>query len=233
MKEGEGIVIELREYSNSSLILKFLTPEGKVSGFLKGGLKQKEKIIPFSLISFKLNRRLEEHLGVLRIESIKNYSSTIVKQRLPLLILCSIQEALTFLLQDESPDEELYFKTINLLEALMQDVQSEKLISEYLLYELNLLTILGFGLDFSECALTGASDIFFISPVSGRCAGFEAGKEFKDRLFEIPYIYGNKKNADKSIKEDLLNAFDVNSHFIKNIPNWEKLTSRQKLRGLI
>jgi DNA repair protein RecO (recombination protein O) len=233
MKEGEGIVIELREYSNSSLILKFLTKEGKVSGFLKGGLKQKDKIVPFALISFKLNRRLEEHLGVLRIEGIKNYSSTIVKKRLPLLVLCSIQEALTFLLQDESPDEEIYFKTINLLEILTQDTASEEVILEYLLYELNLLAILGFGLDFSQCALTGTSDIFFISPVSGRCASFESGKAFKEKLFEIPYVYGNRKNSDKSIREDLLNAFDINSHFIKNIPNWEKLSSRQKLRSFI
>jgi DNA repair protein RecO (recombination protein O) len=233
MKEGEGIIIEVREYSNSSLILKFFTKEGKVSGFLKGGLKQKEKTAIFSIISFKLNRRVEEHLGLLKIEVIKNYSSLIVKKRLRLCILCVLQEILTFLLQDEMPEDDLYLKTIHFLEFLILDNLDTDIIIQYLLYELDLLTILGFGLDFSSCALTGSLDIFFISPVTGRCASFNSAKDIKDKLFEIPYIYGNKASSFQNTKEDLINAFEINSHFLQNVPNYEKLSSRQKLRSFI
>ena len=71
MKEGEGLIINIKEHSNSSYIIKLLTEEGKVSGFLKGGLKRKEKISTFTLVKFKLTRRLEEHLGTLKLEVVE------------------------------------------------------------------------------------------------------------------------------------------------------------------
>ena len=115
MKEGEGIVLEIREYGNSSSIIKILTKEGKLAGFLKGSAKRKEKILPFSLVNFKLNKRLEEHLGVLTIEVIKTFSSNLIKDRTKLAILCSIQEAFIFLFQEEEQEESLYQNTINFL----------------------------------------------------------------------------------------------------------------------
>jgi DNA repair protein RecO (recombination protein O) len=232
MKEGEGILIEIREYSNSSAILKILTTEGKMGGFLKGGLKQKERLHQFSLISFTLNKRLEEHLGVLKLEIIKNFGVHFVKNRLKVLVFCILQEILTFLIEEGMPDEELYANTLTLLRTLEEQEESLEIIKGYLIFELKLLSSLGFGLDFKNCALTGSKDVFFISPITGRGASFEAAKEFKERLFIIPRIYGNLK-AVEGAREDLLNAFEINSHFFRGIMKFEKVTSRKKLKALI
>lgn len=229
MREGEGIVLEVREYGNSSSIVKILTKDGKLGGFLKGGLKRKDKILPFSLVNFKLSRRLEEHLGVLNIEVIKTFYSTIIKDRIKLAILCSIQEIFIFLFSEESPEGEVYNNTINLLGLLVNQNATELLITDYLKFELFLISTLGFGLDFSRCALTDEREVFFISPLTGKCASFNAGERFKEKLFTIPLIYGNEKLSPKNTKGDLINAFKINSHFLQNVHNFNKLTSRQKI----
>jgi DNA repair protein RecO (recombination protein O) len=229
MTEGEGIVISLKEYSNSSLIVQFLTPEGKLSGFLKGGLKRKDRISPFSTIKFKLNKRLEEHLGVLNLEVIKSPSYSVMKDKTKLIILCSIQEILTFSLQEGGDEKDLYLEIITLLNLLKIEEREQKVVESYLKFELKMLSIFGFGLDFSECAISGKKDVFFISPHTGKCASFEAGRQYIGSIFEIPFIYGNLKNSHLSVSEDFKNAFKINTHFLKNVPNHHKLTSREKL----
>ncbi len=229
MTEGEGIIIEVREYSNSSLIVKFLTKEGKIGGFLKGGLKRKDRISPFSTVKFKLHKRLEEHLGVLNVEVIKSLSSGILKNKIKVMVLCSVQEILTFLLEDGGDDEDLYFETTKLLDLLKTEDTEYDIIAHYLNFELKLLSIFGFGLDFSHCAISGEQEVFFISPNTGKCASFEAGRKYRESIFEIPLIYGNIKNSHLSRNEDLKNAFNINSHFLKNVVNHHKLTSREKL----
>ena len=214
---------------SSSCIVKILTKDGKFSGFLKGGIKRKDKTPPFSLVKFKLNRRLEEHLGVLSIEIIKTFSSTLLKSKIKVAILCSIQEIFTFLFHDESPEEQIYIDVINLLNLFIKEDLFEILIARYLKFELSLLSVLGFGLDFSKCALTQEREVFFISPVTGKCASFNSAEKFKDKLFTIPLIYGNQQSISEDKKDDLINAFKINSHFLQNIANFDKLHSRKKV----
>jgi DNA repair protein RecO (recombination protein O) len=54
-------------------------------------------------------------------------------------------------------------------------------------YELLVLAELGFGLDLSECAATGATaDLAFVSPKSGRAVGAVAGEPYRALLFALP-----------------------------------------------
>jgi DNA repair protein RecO (recombination protein O) len=46
---------------------------------------------------------------------------------------------------------------------------------------------LGFGLDLSRCASTGATDnLVYVSPRTGRAVSLAAGDPYKDRLFVLP-----------------------------------------------
>jgi DNA repair protein RecO (recombination protein O) len=54
-------------------------------------------------------------------------------------------------------------------------------------YELAILAELGFGLDLSECAATGAqNELVYVSPKSGRAVSRVAGEPWHDRLFRLP-----------------------------------------------
>jgi DNA repair protein RecO (recombination protein O) len=50
-----------------------------------------------------------------------------------------------------------------------------------------LLASLGFGLDLSHCAATGANDaLVYVSPKSGRAVSASAGEPYRDRLLALP-----------------------------------------------
>ncbi|MDB5418068.1 MAG: hypothetical protein JWP50_1487, partial [Phenylobacterium sp.] len=54
-------------------------------------------------------------------------------------------------------------------------------------YEAGLLEELGFGLDLSRCAATGAlDDLIYVSPKTGRAVSRAAGEPYKDRLLALP-----------------------------------------------
>jgi DNA repair protein RecO (recombination protein O) len=57
----------------------------------------------------------------------------------------------------------------------------------YLRWELGLLAELGFGLDLSACAVTGARDgLAFVSPRTGRAVTAAAARGWEDRLLPLP-----------------------------------------------
>jgi DNA repair protein RecO (recombination protein O) len=73
-----------------------------------------------------------------------------------------------------------------LLEAMMTDDAAHWL-PLYVRWEAGLLEALGFGLDLSECAATGAkSDLIYVSPKSGRAVSRDAGGIYANRLFALP-----------------------------------------------
>ena len=56
-------------------------------------------------------------------------------------------------------------------------------------FELEMLAELGFGLDLSACAATGATiDLVYVSPRSGRAVSRIAGAPYADRLLPLPFF---------------------------------------------
>ena len=54
-------------------------------------------------------------------------------------------------------------------------------------FELLVLEELGFGLDLSQCAATGArQDLVYVSPKSGRAVSREAGAPWHDKMLALP-----------------------------------------------
>jgi DNA repair protein RecO (recombination protein O) len=80
-------------------------------------------------------------------------------------------------------------------------------------FELALLAELGFGLDLSECTLTGATeDLVYVSPKSGRAVGRTAGEPWRDRLLPLPvFLLTEQHDADA---DQLSDAFRLLGHFL-------------------
>jgi DNA repair protein RecO (recombination protein O) len=74
------------------------------------------------------------------------------------------------------------------------------------------LSELGFGLDLSECAATGAtSDLAFVSPKSGRAVSTEGAGEYRDRLLPLPsfLMEGGAAGWD-----DIFAGLRITGHFL-------------------
>lgn len=225
--EGEGVVLEIRPYSNSCSIIKiFSKSNGRITTFLRNASRD---LMPCNLISFKIRKRLSEHMGTISYEVTKEYGSFAIKSYNKHLLISSLREVLFFLIPEESPEEEIFLETIKVLENTINLDDFYESLASYASFELRLLSLSGFGLNFEKCALTGETgNLYFISPFSGRCSGFEAGLAFKDKLFKIPAIFGNMEAKD-DLKEDLKNAFKITTHFLSKLPNFEKIFSRKML----
>jgi DNA repair protein RecO (recombination protein O) len=66
-------------------------------------------------------------------------------------------------------------------------------------FELLILEELGFGLDLSQCAATGArADLAYVSPKSGRAVSREAGSPWHDKMLLLPdfLVAGPTRRAD-------------------------------------
>ena len=63
-------------------------------------------------------------------------------------------------------------------------------------FEMGLLEALGFGMDLSRCASTGAvDDLIYVSPRTGRAVSRAAGEPYKERLLLLPQFLLGTQNA--------------------------------------
>ena len=76
-----------------------------------------------------------------------------------------------------------------------------------------LLGELGFGLDLSECAVTGGTDeLAFVSPRSGRAVSPVGAGEYRERLFPLPAFLtqgGQARDWD-----EIVAGLRITGHFI-------------------
>ncbi|MDR1267167.1 MAG: DNA repair protein RecO C-terminal domain-containing protein [Holosporales bacterium] len=92
----------------------------------------------------------------------------------------------------------------------------------YILFEREVLSVLGFGLDLTRCAVTGATTgLAFVSPKTG-CAVSERGVgPYRDRLLPLPsFLLPSAPTlcpeACEAISgEDLQNGFALTRHFLE------------------
>ena len=81
-------------------------------------------------------------------------------------------------------------------------------------WEAGLLEALGFGLDLTHCAATGAAeDLRFVSPRSGRAVSGEAGAPYAGRLFALPAFLLASQNADVDAA-DIAAGLALTGHFL-------------------
>jgi len=112
-------------------------------------------------------------------------------------------------LPEREPHDALYVATLDLFKAL----EDEGWAAQYVRWECQCLADLGFGLDLSHCALTGAvDDLAYVSPRSGRAVSREAGRPYAGKLFALPGFLANGGEAPPAA---ILAALEMTGHFLE------------------
>jgi DNA repair protein RecO (recombination protein O) len=84
----------------------------------------------------------------------------------------------------------------------------------YVRWEAGLLETLGFGLDLSECAATGAKDdLIYVSPKTGRAVSRDGAGIYADRLFKLPRFLLDAR-ADEPQSNDIAAGLALTGHFL-------------------
>ncbi len=208
----EGIILGTRRHGETSLILEMMTLEhGRHLGLVRGGRSRRSQpfLQPGNSLTVTWRARLDEHLGHLSVEPTTERASHLMQGATGIYGL-QVLAALLRLLPERDPHPELYGALGPILDALGDTRDAAELLVRY---ELAILNELGFGLDLSQCAATGATeDLAYVSPRTGRAVSREAGAAYQDKLLPLPRFLWQRANAPPSI-EELRQAFRLTGYF--------------------
>lgn len=121
--------------------------------------------------------------------------------------------SLARLLPERDPHEDIYEQ----VEAILDDFDDAGVAAVRIVqFELAMLTELGFGLDLSACAATGATtDLIYVSPKSGGAVSRTAGEPWRDRLLRLPpFLRDANDGANGWTVEDLHDGFRLTGTFL-------------------
>lgn len=182
----EAIVLSAKPHGETAAVVELFTrAHGRHLGLVYGGRSRKLRPIlqTGNHVDATWKARLSDHLGHVVLELRRGFAASAMDDAPALAGLSSIA-ALTRLLPERDPHPSLYEVTLFVLGFLDDPTVWPAL---YVRWELALLEELGFGLDLSACAATGANDqLIYVSPKSGRAVSASAGEPFKDKLLGLP-----------------------------------------------
>jgi len=181
----EGILLAMRPHGETSAIIEVLTAaHGRHAGVVRGGASRKlaATLQPGTGLTLEWRARLEDHIGTFTVEPTRSRAH-LLSDRLGLAGLMSACALLRAALPEREPHPALWTDTLALFDAFGSDGWP----SAYLRWELRLLEDLGFGLDLTACAVTGATEgLTHVSPKTGRAVSARGAGDWVDRLLPLP-----------------------------------------------
>ncbi len=215
-----GILLTVRRHGEGAAIIDVFTEEhGRHAGLVRGGASRRMAPVlqPGAQLDLTWRARLEDHLGSYQAEPLRSRAAAALSGRLALAGLNAVTALLAFGLPERQPHGDLYKQSEQLLDLLA----NEELWSlAYLRWELALLEELGFGLDLTACAATGATEeLIYVSPKSGRAVSRKGAGVWADRLLPLPPVLrGEGEAGDEEILIALrTTGFFFEAHLAKSL----------------
>ena len=199
-----GILLAARKHGETSLIIDTFCPgHGRYLGVVKGGASR--KFAPILQVGAQLDltwkARLQDHLGSFKVELVRARTVHAMSDRILAAGLTSVSTILSRVLPERQAYDNFYRTTEDLLDLLNQPNIWPM---AYLRWELELLTVLGYGLDLSKCAVSGSTEkLRYVSPRTGRAISEQAAGEWVSKLLHLPSIILKGSGNSDSIIDGL------------------------------
>jgi DNA repair protein RecO (recombination protein O) len=188
-----AIVLEATPYGEGDALVTVLTAAyGAWRGLAKGGAARGKSAIwqPGNLVAARWAARLADQLGHFTAELVHPAAALAMNDRLNLAILNAACATAAGALPEREPHPACFTGLARLLAGI--DIPGIPL-PALILWELDLLRELGFGLDFTRSAIAGDNDrLAYVSPRTGRAVSLSAAGDWADRLLRLPdFLLGN------------------------------------------
>lgn len=208
----QAIILGVRRHGESSVIAEVMTSgHGRHLGLVRSGRSRALQPVLQSGNSVEVTwrARLDEHLGEFRIEPLQLRAARLMETATSVYGIQALG-ALLRLLPERDPHPHLYEALAVIVDHLQDPADAGEL---FVRFELAVLNDLGFGLDLSECAATGAREnLAYVSPKSGRAVSREAGAPYADRMLALPeFLSVAHRAADR---DSLASAFRLTAYFL-------------------
>jgi len=209
----DAIFLGARPHGETSVIAEVFTRRhGRRHALVRGGRGRRLRPVlqPGNLLRVTWRGRLEEQLGGFAVEPLGLHAGRIIGDSFALAGLAVLVADL-HLLPEREAQPPLHDGALLILDNLEHAEIWPALLARF---ELQLLSDLGFGLDLSRCAATGATEnLVWVSPKTGRAVSAEAGAPWADRLLPLPPFLREGDATPPS--GDVRAALELTGHFIE------------------
>jgi len=207
-----GIVLGTRRHGETSAILELVTrAHGRHLGLVRGGAGSRLRAVlqPGNSLHATWRARLDEHLGHFTVEGLRLRTGALLASP---HAVCAVTHlaALIRLLPERDPHLRVFEAFETILDHLDAPLDAAMRVVRF---ELQLLSELGFGLDLSACAASGArQDLVYVSPKSGRAVSRMAGEAWRDKLLRLPSFLTAAEAAPTPA--ELADGFALTGYFL-------------------
>lgn len=186
---SSGLVLGGRRHGEGGLILDVLTEGmGRRSGYVYGGASRRKRgqLQSGNTLDLSWSGRGEDQLGKFDVaEAVNERAGAHMDDASALAAISAITGLLRDGLQEGDAAGSALYEPTSVLLDLLGD--SDIWPALYVRWELGVLSALGFGLDLSRCAVSGANDgLTHVSPRTGRAVKGSEAEDYIDRLFALP-----------------------------------------------
>ena len=192
-----AFVLAARRHGENAAIVELLTGEhGRHAGLVRGGQSPKLRGVlqPGNEVTAVWRGRLSEHLGTIACELVRPHAAGLLDDPDRLAGLTAAAALVAAALPEREPYPNVFASFEGLLHALDSGIDWP---AHYVAWERDLLGALGFGLDLSRCAVSGATtDLAYVSPRTGRAVSRAAGLPYHDKLLMLPEFLWRDEPAD-------------------------------------
>ena len=176
--------------------------------------------------------RLQDHLGSFKVELVRARTVHAMSDRILAAGLMSVSTILSRVLPERQAYDNFYRTTEDLLDLLNQPNIWPM---AYLRWELELLTVLGYGLDLSKCAVSGSTEkLRYVSPRTGRAISEQAAGEWVSKLLHLPsIILKGSGNSDSIIDGLKLTGYFLTKKVFNELSVRSPVSERQRFVDLL
>ncbi|MBQ7673101.1 MAG: DNA repair protein RecO [Alphaproteobacteria bacterium] len=204
-----SIILSIKSFSeNARIVTLFNKSLGKISAIFKN---TKSSLQMGDVCDIFWKGRSSEDLGKIKIEEIIfSPFCRVFQDSAKIFAVDSACSMCANGLLTAAPHEQLFIYLMNFLLS----IQKENWVANYVFFEMSLLAEVGYGLDLSKCAVTGAKEgLAYVSPKTGCAVTKEVGWMYKDKLFPLPEFLISEKVIPN--KYDIFCALNITGHFLK------------------
>jgi len=209
----DGIVLGLRRHGEGSVIVELLTREhGRHLGLVRGGTSARMRPIlqPGNCVRANWRARLDEHMGLYVLDALTLRAGALLGLAHGAYGLTYLA-ALARLLPERDPHPAIFAR----IESILNDFDEPLNAAAALVrFERDMIAELGFGLDLTRCAASGArQDLIYVSPKSGCAVSRAAGAPWKERLLPLP-AFLLEDARDRPGASDIVDGFRMTGFFL-------------------
>ena len=220
-----AIVLALRNHGEHGAVVRLLTPElGLVAAYVRGarGRRMRPVLIAGNMVEAQVSNRSETQLPQATLELTQS-RGPLLGEPLPSAAVEWVTALTATVLPEQQPYPRLYEALSALLDAIEAAPSASGWGSALVRFELLLLAELGFGLDLTQCAITGRNDeLVAVSPRSGRAVSAAEAEPHADKLLPLPRFVLEGGQARWS---DILDGLTLSGHFLSR----DLLTDRAQM----